>query len=529
MNRSDELSKGIRTALDLEGGALSASTAQAAAEVLRRAEARRGLGSEHTVVAFAGSTGSGKSSLFNAVSGLEIAEVGVRRPTTSEPIACVWGEGGDDLLDWLEVPKSRRTWRESALDGDDEEPLRGLILIDLPDHDSTAYAHREVSDRLIDMVDVVFWVVDPQKYADFSLHNRYLSKMSAAAESTVVVLNQVDRLDAEQKKATLGHLRSLLEADGMEKATVAAASAVTREGVPEIRRQLVKMIESREAGKRRIEQELADVAGRIRAELGRPVDDPEQIPQSDILIGAMNEAVGTSAIGQTVHDDYARRAYAKTAYPLLAKASRGKADPLGARHGGDREVLLRAAQPELTQPQTARINLAAHEVISGATRRLPAAWKRAAAAAEDQSAARISADLESAVSSVDISHRRPGWWGVASFFQWLFFILTILGIITTAAAAVLIFFFPEILWTALPNMRLSVLGLIAAAPLMIGIIGSIITSVLAANARRKGADDARAQVEEDIERAVHSAAKDNVFEPVTRLLRKHRETYHALS
>ena len=105
MNRSDELSKGIRTALDLEGGALSASTAQAAAEVLRRAEARRGLGSEHTVVAFAGSTGSGKSSLFNAVSGLEIAEVGVRRPTTSEPIACVWGEGGDDLLDWLEVPK----------------------------------------------------------------------------------------------------------------------------------------------------------------------------------------------------------------------------------------------------------------------------------------------------------------------------------------------------------------------------------------------------------------------------------------
>ena len=93
----------------------------------------------------------------------------------------------------------------------------------------------------------------------------------------------------------------------------------------------------------------------------------------------------------------------------------------------------------------------------------------------------------------------------------------------------MIFFFPEILRTALPNMRLSVLGLIAAAPLVIGIIGSIITSVLAANARRKGADDARAQVEEDIERAVHSAATDNVFEPVTRLLRKHRETYDALS
>ena len=49
-------------------------------------------------------------------------------------------------------------------------------------------------------------------------------------------------------------------------------------------RSLVKMIKSREAGQLRIEQELADIAGRIRAELGRPVDDPEKIPQSDIEV-----------------------------------------------------------------------------------------------------------------------------------------------------------------------------------------------------------------------------------------------------
>lgn len=529
MNRSDELADGIRSALDLEGGAVSAQTAQDAAEVLRRADSRRRLGADHTVVAFAGSTGSGKSSLFNAVSGLEIADVGVRRPTTSEPLACVWGEGGDDLLDWLDVPEDRRTWRESALDGDDEQPLHGLILIDLPDHDSTAYGHREVSDRLINMVDVVFWVVDPQKYADFSLHNRYLSKMSAVAESTVVVLNQVDKLDAVQKKATLGHLRSLLEADGMERAQVAAASAVTREGVPELRRTLKSMIESREAGAKRIEQDLTDIAGRIRAELGRPVEDPQQIPQSEILTDAMNDAIGTKAIAKTVHDDYMRRAYSTTAYPLMAKASRGKADPLGSRHGGDREVLLRAAKPELTQPQTARINLAAHEVISAASRRLPTAWKSAAAAAEEQSAARISADLESAVAGVRIDERRPGWWGAASFFQWLFFILTILGIITTAAAAVLIFAFPEVLYGLLPGMRRSVIGLIALAPLVIGIIGSIITSSLAAGARRKGADEAAREVEEDLDRAVHSAAADNVFEPVTELLAEHKKAYEALS
>ena len=141
----------------------------------------------------------------------------------------------------------------------------------------------------------------------------------------------------------------------------------------------------------------------------------------------------------------------------------------------------------------------------------------------------ISADLESAVSEVEIAHRQPGWWGVAGFFQWLFFILTIFGVITTAAVAVLAFFFPEILSSTVPNMDLKVLGLVAAAPLVIGIVGSLITSILSAGARRKGADEARAQVESDIDRAVQSAAKDNVFEPVTRLLRKHKETYDGLS
>jgi predicted GTPase len=47
-----------------------------AQNLLDRAEDRLGLGEDFTVVAFAGSTGSGKSSLFNAVAGLEIARVG---------------------------------------------------------------------------------------------------------------------------------------------------------------------------------------------------------------------------------------------------------------------------------------------------------------------------------------------------------------------------------------------------------------------------------------------------------------------
>ena len=59
-----------------------------------RAGERLRLSGEHTVVALVGSTGSGKSTLFNALSGAELSPAGVRRPTTAKAHACVWGVEG---------------------------------------------------------------------------------------------------------------------------------------------------------------------------------------------------------------------------------------------------------------------------------------------------------------------------------------------------------------------------------------------------------------------------------------------------
>ena len=70
----------------------------------QRAGSRLRLSGECTVVALAGATGSGKSSLFNVVAGASLAEVGVRRPTTSATQAVVFGpDGATELLDWLEI------------------------------------------------------------------------------------------------------------------------------------------------------------------------------------------------------------------------------------------------------------------------------------------------------------------------------------------------------------------------------------------------------------------------------------------
>ncbi|MDQ3994508.1 MAG: 50S ribosome-binding GTPase, partial [Actinomycetota bacterium] len=154
------LSKAARLA---EGRLDSAVVADAKA-VTAKAGARLGLGLESTVVALAGPTGAGKSQLFNALTGAELAAVGRRRPTTSTGQAATWGDGADPLLDWLEIPRRHRL---------DAGQLDGLVLLDLPDFDSVEAAHRLEVDRVVALADLVVWVVDPQKYADAALHDRY--------------------------------------------------------------------------------------------------------------------------------------------------------------------------------------------------------------------------------------------------------------------------------------------------------------------------------------------------------------------
>ena len=74
-------------------------------------------------------------------------------------------------------------------------PAGGLVLLDLPDFDSVQLDHRLEVDRLVELVDLLVWVLDPQKYADGALHDRYLRPLAGHAGVMLVVLNQIDRLD----------------------------------------------------------------------------------------------------------------------------------------------------------------------------------------------------------------------------------------------------------------------------------------------------------------------------------------------
>ena len=162
--------------------------------VLKRAGERLRLSGSHTVIALAGGTGSGKSTLFNALSGATFSPPGVTRPTTRHVHACVWGiQGAAPLLDWLNVQRRHRYARASVLDSG-ESDLDGLLLLDLPDHDSVVTASMAAVDRLAKLADMVIWVLDPQKYADAAVHNRYLIPLAGHASVFTVVLNQIDTL-----------------------------------------------------------------------------------------------------------------------------------------------------------------------------------------------------------------------------------------------------------------------------------------------------------------------------------------------
>ncbi|MEX2280034.1 MAG: GTPase [Acidimicrobiia bacterium] len=180
---------------------------ESSAEVGRAARRRSGYLGETVVVALAGGTGSGKSSLLNALAGEEVSPPGARRPTTAEPMAWIPSNpepGLTRLLDDIGVV--RRV-------GQDEYPW--LAVIDLPDTDSVVIDHRQTVDRLLPLVDAVVWVLDPEKYQDARLHRDHLRPLASRADRFVFALNQVDRVDPAVRGELAADLRESLVADGI--------------------------------------------------------------------------------------------------------------------------------------------------------------------------------------------------------------------------------------------------------------------------------------------------------------------------
>ncbi|MFJ8748492.1 GTPase [Streptomyces sp. NPDC102441] len=371
----------LRELVGLSRARLEGDTLAEAGRVLDEASARQRLSSRHTVVAVAGATGSGKSTLFNALAGVQISDTGLRRPTTSAPIACSWTDGAAGLLDRLAIPGRLR--RRPVQGGTaTDEALQGLVLVDLPDHDSAATGHRDQVDRVLALVDAVIWVVDPEKYADAALHERYLRPLAGHAEISFVVLNQIDRLPGEAADLVLDDLRRLLDEDGMAVgehgepgATVMPLSALTGAGVADLRELLGTFVQARTAAARRLSADVDAAAARLR-----PVYVAEGRPglgerAREEFTDRLAEAVGAAAAGQAAEREWRRNAGRACGTPWLRlwrwyESTR--------QLGGGLELMAQVLAPpeeELTARQ--RVEQAVRKLADDAVDGLPTPWAQA--------------------------------------------------------------------------------------------------------------------------------------------------------
>ncbi|MFI1656305.1 GTP-binding protein [Streptomyces sp. NPDC020472] len=482
-----------------------------AGRVLDEAAARQRLSSRHTVIAVAGATGSGKSTLFNALAGVPVSETGLRRPTTSAPIALSWSEGSAGLLDRLAVPSRLR--RRPLAGGAGDTELQGLVLVDLPDHDSAVTAHRDQVDRVLGLVDAVIWVVDPEKYADAALHERYLRPLAGHAEVTFVVLNQIDRLGTEAADLVLDDLRRLLDEDGVALgehgepgATVLAVSALTGEGVPELREAVARFVQERTAPERRIAADIDAAAARLRqayvAEGRAGLDERAR----DAFTDRLAVAVGAQAAGEAAERVWRRGAIRACGTPWLRLYrwyERMRA------HGSTDPRLEVPVEDELTARQ--RVEQAVRIVADEASRGLPVPWAQAVREAAVRGAEGLPEALdELTVSMGDPAARppRPAWWPAAVLAQAVMTLLQIFGALWLVG---------QIVGVVEPGLLPPVLVMLG------GIIGGPLVEWACEGAVKGPARRYGQEAERRLREAAAACGRARVLDPVAAELMRYRE------
>ncbi|MGI5120923.1 GTPase [Marinactinospora thermotolerans] len=172
------------------------------------------------LIAVAGSTGAGKSTLVNSLVGEQVTTTGVRRPTTNSPVlACNPAD-----VDWFSeaafLPSLPRVRQQGlAMPGKDgmlvlaasECMPEGVALLDTPDVDSAVAAHHEFAAKFLDAADLWVFVTTSRRYADARVWE-FLQVARDRDTSLAVVLSRVPRRGREQ---LVDHFGAMLEANGL--------------------------------------------------------------------------------------------------------------------------------------------------------------------------------------------------------------------------------------------------------------------------------------------------------------------------
>ncbi|WP_311448722.1 GTPase [uncultured Rothia sp.] len=468
-----------------------------AAETLERLSQRRELSTEHTVIGFFGATGSGKSTLFNAIAGQNIALSAPTRPTTSTVQAAIWeAEGSEELLDGLGIdkriyPQTQALTTEGeasegngagggvaapnavtepapglfnrirrAVGGRGEMRTRtgGLILLDMPDFDSVTTTNRDLAARMMRYVDVLVWVVDPQKYADAVIHRDFMVPLAASGAQALCVLNQADKLAPAEVPAVLASLTRLLQAEGTEAHLLAAPIAVsarTGEGVDVLRDLLAQVAAAKSLSLQRTDAQLHATASQLRTYAGG---------EGTVLAGAyaleaeqkLVKACYTSSQAEQVLEaataSYRRAAGQHTGWILTRWMSRLKADPLRRLHLGQQDEkkseskaeksagmlgsdsenapeLVASSLPPLSAAQKAGMANAVRQYSKQMANRIDEPWKRSMKEAALSREAELPELLERDMVRIDYGlGRTRAPWVIFNTLQWIALLSALAGV-----------------------------------------------------------------------------------------------------
>jgi len=142
------------------------------------------------IVAFLGGSGVGKSSLLNRLAGKPIARVGVERPTSREvTLFHHHSVAIQQLPEHFPITQIKIAQHE-------EEAKKQMIWIDMPDFDSTEQANKQLVLQWLPHIDVLIYVVSPERYRDEKAWQILLAE--GAKHAWLFVLNQWDRGQDEQ-------------------------------------------------------------------------------------------------------------------------------------------------------------------------------------------------------------------------------------------------------------------------------------------------------------------------------------------
>ena len=415
-----------------------------AAETLERLSQRRELSTEHTVIGFFGATGSGKSTLFNAIAGQNIALSAPTRPTTSTVQAAIWeAEGSEELLDWLGIdkrvyPQTQALATEGeategneaggnnkatggaaapnavtepapglfnrirrAVGGRGEMRTRtgGLILLDMPDFDSVTTTNRDLAARMMRYVDVLVWVVDPQKYADAVIHRDFMVPLAASGAQALCVLNQADKLAPAEVPAVLASLTRLLQAEGTEAHLLSAPIAVsarTGEGVDVLRDLLAQVAAAKSLSLQRTDAQLHATASQLRTYAGGEgavLAGAYALEAEQKLVKACYASSQAEQVLQAATASYRRAAGQRTGWILTRWMSRLKADPLRRLHLGQQEETKSTSKAEKSAGMLGSDSENAPELVASSLPPLSAAQKAGMANAVRQYSKQMAARI----------------------------------------------------------------------------------------------------------------------------------------